>query len=47
MNILDISSPTTANKFLNDFIQIGILEEKTQNKRNKEYVFEDYLNLFR
>lgn len=46
MNILDIS-PTTANKFIDDFIQIWILEQITLNKRNKEYVFEDYLSLFR
>ncbi len=47
MNILDISSATTANKFIEDFIKIWILEQKTLNKRNKEYVFEEYLKLFR
>ncbi len=47
MNLLDLSSATTANKFLDDFIQIWILEVKNTNKRNKEYIFEDYLELFR
>ena len=47
MNLLNISSPTTANKYIDDFIKIWILEQKTLNKRNKEYIFEDYLSLFR
>lgn len=47
MNLLDISSPTTANKFIDDFIKLWILEQKSINKRNKEYIFEDYLRLFR
>ena len=47
MNTLDISSPTTANKYIDDFIKLWILEQKTINKRNKEYIFEDYLSLFR
>ncbi len=48
MNVLNISSPTTANKFLDDFIKVWILEQKDlENKRNKEYIFEDYLSLFR
>lgn len=47
MNILNISSPTTANKYIDDFIKLWILEQKTINKRNKEYIFEDYLSLFR
>lgn len=47
MNLLNISSPTTANKFIDEFIKIWILEQKTLNKRNKEYIFEDYLSLFR
>ncbi len=47
INVLNISSPTTANKFINDFIKVWILEQRTINKRNKQYVFEDYLSLFR
>jgi hypothetical protein len=47
MNILNISSPSTANKYIDNFIKIWILEQKTINKRNKEYIFEDYLSLFR
>ena len=47
MKLLNVSSPTTANKFIDDFIKIWILEQKTINKRNKEYIFEDYLSLFR
>ena len=47
MKVLDISSPTTANRFIDDFIKVWILEQKTLSKRNKEYIFEDYLRLFR
>lgn len=47
MILLNISSPTTANKFIDDFIKLWILEQKSINKRNKEYIFEDYLRLFR
>jgi len=47
MNILNISSPTTANKYIDDFLKLWILEQKNINKRNKEYIFEDYLSLFR
>jgi len=47
MNILNLSSATTANKFIDDFVKIWILEQKSINKRNKEYIFEDYLSLFR
>ena len=46
MDLLDIS-PTTANKFISDFIKIWILEQGSSSKRNKEYIFEDYMKLFR
>ncbi len=43
---LDIT-PITANKLLSDFENLGIVNETTGYKRNKKYVFEEYLNLFR
>ena len=47
MHILQLSSATTANRFLDDFIEVWILEHQSMDKRNKEYIFEDYLSLFR
>lgn len=43
---LKISSPT-ANSLLSDFERLGILNEKTGWKRNREFEFTEYLNLFR
>ncbi len=43
---LKVSLPT-ANSILSDFERLGILNEKTGWKRNREFEFSDYLNLFR
>lgn len=40
-------SKTTANAIINDFIRLGILKEVTGLKRNRLFVFEEYLNLFK
>ena len=37
----------TANGLLKAFVDIGILEEKTGFNRNRFYVFEDYIKIFR
>lgn len=43
---LNVSLPT-ANAIISDFEKLGILIEKTGYKRNREFEFRDYLNLFR
>jgi Fic family protein len=40
-------SPTTANIFLKKFIELWILQEITWMKKNKLFIFEDYIKLFR
>lgn len=40
-------TPVTANGLLKAFVEIGILEEKTGFNRNRYYVFEDYIKIFR
>ena len=40
-------TPATANGLLKAFVEIGILEEKTGFNRNRYYVFEDYIKIFR
>ena len=40
-------SNTTANTLINDFLKLWILKEITGMKKNKIYVFEDYIKLFR
>jgi Fic family protein len=42
---LKISKPT-ANAILKNFQQIGILKEQTGYKRNRIFIFEEYLRLF-
>jgi len=42
----DISSPA-GNKLVKDFVEVGILQEKTGLKRNRYFVFEEYLKVFR
>lgn len=37
----------TANGLLKAFVDIGILDEKTGFNRNRFYVFEDYIRIFR
>jgi Fic family protein len=43
---LGISKPT-ANGIIRDFQQLGILKEQTGFKRNRIFIFEQYLDLFR
>jgi Fic family protein len=43
---LRVSLPT-ANTILSDFERLGILKEKTGWKRNREFEFTEYLNLFK
>ncbi len=45
-NELKISLPT-ANSIISDFERLGILTERTGWKRNREFEFTEYLNLFR
>ena len=40
-------SIVSVNSLVKTFIEIGILEEKTGMSRNRYYVFEDYINIFR
>jgi DNA-binding MarR family transcriptional regulator len=37
----------TANTLIQDFEKLGILKEQTGYKRNRIFVFENYLNLFK
>lgn len=38
--------PSTANRLIEDFINLGILEELTGYKRNRIYAFQQYIRLF-
>lgn len=38
-------TPATANSLLLNFVNAGILVERTGNQRNREYVFKKYMNL--
>jgi Fic family protein len=42
----EISTPA-GNKLVNDLVSIGILKEKTGLKRNRYFVFDEYLEIFR
>jgi Fic family protein len=44
--VLKVSLPT-ANSLLSDFEKLKILNEKTGWKRNREFEFTEYLNLFK
>ncbi|MDO9547423.1 MAG: Fic family protein [Candidatus Marinimicrobia bacterium] len=40
-------TPLTANKLIEDFIRLGILREVSGGKRNRIYVFDEYLSKFK
>lgn len=40
-------TPATANGLLKAFVEVGILQEKTGFNRNRFYVFEEYIKIFR
>ncbi len=42
---LKVSRPT-ANSIIKDFQELGILREQTGFKRNRIFVFEEYMSLF-
>ncbi len=46
IELLNITAPT-ANKLLVDFVNLGILEETTGYKRNRLFIFREYLNLYK
>nr|MBA3704368.1 MarR family transcriptional regulator [Bacteroidota bacterium] len=37
----------TANTLIHDFQKLGIVKEQTGFKRNRIFVFEEYMNLFK
>ena len=39
-------SPSTANRFINQLVELGILEELTGYKRNRKYIFKEYFDIF-
>lgn len=47
MEITQVGSSTTANDYIRSFIELWILKEITGLKKNKFFVFEEYLKLFR
>ncbi len=40
-------SVVSANSLLKTFVKVGILEEKTKFNRNRIYIFEDYIKIYR
>lgn len=40
-------SPSTANRLINELIELKILSELTGYKRNRKYMFTEYFNLFK
>lgn len=40
-------SNSTANRLVMDFVKLGILEEYTGYKRNRKFIFREYVNLFK
>lgn len=39
-------SPSTANRFINQLVELGILEELTGYKRNRKFIFKEYFDIF-
>ena len=39
-------SPATANRLINNFMELKILSELTSYKRNRKYMFTEYFKLF-
>lgn len=44
-SFLEISQ-STANRFINNLVELGILEELTGYKRNRKFIFKEYFNIF-
>ena len=44
-SFLEISQ-STANRFINNLVELGVLEELTGYKRNRKFIFKEYFNLF-
>ena len=42
---LNISS-STANRLINQFVELNILTELTGYKRNRKYIFKEYFDIF-
>ena len=40
-------STSTANRLIMDFVKLGILEEYTGYKRNRKFIFREYVDLFK
>ena len=41
------TSNSTANRLIADFVKLGILEELTGYKRNRKFIFREYVDLFK
>jgi len=46
VNILGVN-PSTALRMSNDFVNLGILNEITGFRRNRIFIFTEYVNLFK
>ena len=46
VNILGVN-PSTALRMINDFVKLGILNEITGFRRNRIFIFTEYVNLFK
>ena len=44
--LLSISA-STANRLIVEFVRLGILEEYTGYKRNRKFIFREYVDLFK